>query len=37
MAVDVLDLGSLWFLEVPDEFGPFVLLFHLPILHLIFR
>jgi hypothetical protein len=29
MAVDVLDLGGLWLLEVRDEFGPFVLLFHL--------
>ena len=34
MAVDVLDLGSLWLLEVRDEFGPFVLLFHLHFLTL---
>jgi len=34
MAVYVLDLGSLWLLEVRDEFGPFVLLFHLHFLTL---
>jgi hypothetical protein len=37
VAVDVLDLGSLWFLEVLDEFGSFVLLFHPLLLSLIFR
>jgi len=34
MAVDVLDLGGLGLLEIPDEFWPFMLLFHLHFLTL---
>jgi hypothetical protein len=37
MAVDVLDFGGLGLLEIRDEFGPFVLLFHPFLLSLIFR